>query len=115
MTVLAGAKRRLAQLTAVGILGVAALGVGVGSATAAYTGAPTNGCYGIWWNTAWAQECGTRGAAASGYFKSEANCTAPQIPNNKFETWRQKGSKDRQYGKDCMYGIHGVTTWHRGG
>lgn len=103
----------IARFVAVAGLGAAAITVGVSSATAASYGPTTNGCYGIYWNTDWNQECGSSGASAAGYYKSTADCTAPQVTDSSLEKYRVSGSKTSYDGSDCNYGIHNVLTWYR--
>ena len=53
------------------------------------------------------------GAGRAGYYKSTADCTAPQITDRSREVWRRKYSKTRYYGSDCKYGINITRTWYR--
>ncbi|WP_328474911.1 hypothetical protein OHA21_16480 [Actinoplanes sp. NBC_00393] len=72
-----------------------------------------NNCYGIFWTSDWNQECAGGGATAAGTFRSTADCTAPQITDEKLEKYRSKGNQTSYDGKDCNYKIHTVNTWYR--
>jgi hypothetical protein len=97
------------------IVGLAGMAVTVAApAGAATVGNVVHNCYGIYWNTDWNQECGSRGATAYGRFKSTADCTAPQIPDKYVDVYRALGNRTSYDGPDCAYGIHSVATWFQG-
>lgn len=107
-------RKRLVRASAqVGLVLPLAIGAGIllaGPASGASYGNPVHNCYGIWWNTDWNQECGSGGAGAAGYYKSTANCTAPQVTDESITKYRPKGNGTSYDGPDCNYGIHGVHT-----
>jgi hypothetical protein len=80
------------------------------AAGAASYGNPVHNCYGIWWNTDWNQECGSGGASAAGNFQSTADCTAPQVTDERITKYRPLHNGTSYDGPDCNYGIHVVNT-----
>ncbi|MDI6098352.1 hypothetical protein QLQ12_07020 [Actinoplanes sp. NEAU-A12] len=92
-----------------GLAGAAA-GVLVAPAFGASTGNKVNNCYGIWWTRDWNQECGGGGASQEGYYKTTADCTAPQAPDKSMTKYRFKGNAEPYDGADCRYGINFVNT-----
>ena len=65
-------------------------------------------CEGVFWHTAWGQQCVAPGAGLAGNYKSTADCSVEQDP------WlivtRSQGSTTRFYGPDCTYLVRLVTT-----
>lgn len=80
--------RALSKAALVVTLSGAAAVVASAPAFGAGYGNSVHNCYGIYWNTDWNQNCNNGGARYEGYYKSTANCTAPQIPDNKLEIYR---------------------------
>lgn len=105
--------RALSKAALVVTLSGAAAVVASAPAFGAGYGNSVHNCYGIYWNTDWNQNCNNGGARYEGYYKSTANCTAPQIPDNKLEIYRLRFSVNSYDGQDCMYGIHTVQTYFR--
>jgi hypothetical protein len=102
--------RGIAQGALVLTLAGAVVGLLMGSASAQpYYGNVVHDCYGIWWNTDWNQDC-PGGANFAGYYKSTADCTAPQIPDLSLQVYRPVGNSMSYDGTDCTYGIHSVHT-----
>lgn len=112
MSSLSATGQRVLKTALVASLSAAALATAAAPALAANYGPTTNGCYGIYFTRDWNQECGG-GATVAGYFKSTADCTAPQIPDFSLEKYRQRGSTNSYDGNDCQYGIHNVYTYYR--
>ncbi len=89
------------QLAVIGALaaGVVAF-TATGPATAAGTSSSENNCYTQWWNTAWAQKCGSGGARVGGVYDSWVTCdplsTHPHLIQN-----RPRGNTQTFSGDDC--------------
>lgn len=95
---------------------VVALAAGAGnlltsSAFGAEYGNEVHNCYGIFWNTDWNQECGSGGAAKTGTYKSDADCTASG--DQHLEKHRNSGSTASYDGEDCAFDVWMVTTWYK--
>jgi hypothetical protein len=101
--------RRVWQGSLMAALAGAAAVFVMSPASAQNYGNQVHGCHGIWWNTDWNQEC-PGGAGETGYYKSTADCKAPQIPDESGTWYRPSGNTTSYDGEDCMYGIHWVQT-----
>jgi hypothetical protein len=106
-----GSKARKVAQTGM-MLGLAGMAIAVAApASAATVGNVVHNCYGIYFTTDWNQECGSTGARAYGYYKTTADCTAPQIPDKSGGWNRAIGNRTSYDGADCAYGIHSASTW----
>ncbi len=74
-------------------------------------GNTTEGCYGIYWETDWNQDCDfDTGAHSTGTYRSEADCSGVDF-NKSLSVFRNKGSMASYDGEDCTWGINDITTW----
>ena len=106
--------KQLAQLGAVGVLAAGAVGIASPAFAGSGSGPSTNGCFGKWYNTVWAQHCDS-GARATGYYRTTADCTAPQIEDKHLEYYRYAGSRKVVNGPDCRHGVQATVTYFRAG
>jgi hypothetical protein len=92
------------QALALGLLAVGFVGF---SATAPASAAGTSNveynCYTQWWNTAWAQKCGTGGADFYGYYQSSVSCSAQGTRT--LTVQRGAGSTGTVSGPDCTFSV----------
>jgi hypothetical protein len=95
---------------AIATLSIAVLGAVAAPASAYSFGNTVLNCRGIYWNTAWAQECPTSsgGAYETGTYKSVGNCSAQTDPT--LSVGRKAGTGTRKYGINCTFSVSGVST-----
>lgn len=97
--------RRAGQATVLAVLALGVAGViAAVPANAAGTSSSAYNCYTQWWNTAWAQKCGSGGADKFGTYESKADC------NNESDKYltklRNQGSTAVYSGSDCSFKVN---------
>ena len=102
--------RRVGQSGLILALACAAAGIAAAPALAANYGNSVHNCYGIYWTRDWNQDCTSAGAKYAGYYKTTADCTAPQAIDESREVYRPKGNRDSKDGEDCNFGINRIHT-----
>jgi len=95
-----------------------ALGMGVGltltvPAFAAGYGNSVNGCYGVYFSTAWGQQCDAGKPSERGIYHSHADCSLS--PDHDMSILRDVGSSDYiKASDDCAHSVRTVTTGFQG-
>ncbi|NIL59535.1 hypothetical protein [Salinispora arenicola] len=92
-------------MAALGLLAAGAVGLtAAGPAAAAGTSDPRNNCYTQWWNTAWAQKCGSAGASDQGLYTSTAHCSGVDRLRTLTE-YRKYRDDFTAKGSDCLWSV----------
>jgi hypothetical protein len=96
----------------VAALGAAVVGVVAAPALAVGYGNTVLNCRGMYYNTAWGQECPSPGAKFLGNYKSKGNCTYQSDPT--LTVKRSVGSTAPKYGPSCTFSVIAVDTEYIG-